>query len=60
MRGATGVYREPANGYWLPNAEPRAAAIEARLAAMPQAARYLHGGSDRGRQVADDALSVAG
>jgi hypothetical protein len=34
MRGAAEIYRAPGNGYWLPNAERRAAAVEARLAAM--------------------------
>ena len=60
MRGAAEVHRAPGDSYWLPIAEHRAEATEARQATMPQVARYLHGGSDRRRQVAAETLSVAG
>jgi hypothetical protein len=36
MLAAAKVYRARANRYWLASAEPRAEAIEACLAAMPQ------------------------
>ena len=60
MRYAAEAYHTPGYGYRPPNAGQRAAALEARLAAIQQQARYLRGRADCRGQAAAGALSVVG